>query len=109
MFGIFYRKTEVSQHKDQLENSKEKDPEFYKFLQENDTELLDFQDESDVEDDTTQSDDDDDNEDTGGVEGGSDEEMDEEVDDSRPSGVGLAEVGEHRYENGQVMVPDVER
>ena len=35
--------------------------------------------------------------------------MDEEVDDGRPSGVGLAEVGEHGYENGQVMVPDVER
>ena len=35
--------------------------------------------------------------------------MDEEVDDGRPSGVGLAEVGEHGYENSQVMVPDVER
>ena len=35
--------------------------------------------------------------------------MDEEVDDGRPSGVGLAEVGEHGYENGQVMVPDVDR
>ena len=35
--------------------------------------------------------------------------MDEEVDDRRPSRVGLAEVGEHGYENGQVMVPDVER
>ena len=34
--------------------------------------------------------------------------MDEKVDDRRPSGVGLAEVGEHGYENGQVMVPDVE-
>ena len=35
--------------------------------------------------------------------------MDEKVDDRRPSRVGLAEVGEHGYENGQVMVPDVER
>ena len=34
--------------------------------------------------------------------------MDEKVDDRRPSRVGLAEVGEHGYENGQVMVPDVE-
>ena len=35
--------------------------------------------------------------------------MDEKVDDRRPSRVGLAEVGEHGYENGQMMVPEVER
>ena len=48
------RKTKTgstSQHKQQLEKLKDKDPEFYKFLQENDSELLDFENMSSGSDD----------------------------------------------------------
>lgn len=38
-------KSEVSKHKQELEHLQQKDPEFYKFLQEHDKELLEFDDE----------------------------------------------------------------
>lgn len=42
-------KAEAKSHKKELDELKEKDPEFYKFLQENDEGLLDFEDDEEAE------------------------------------------------------------
>ena len=60
---IFFRRSKSADHKNQLAHLEEKDPEFFKFLKENDKELLDFNDSdtgSEVESDDDDEEDDDD-------------------------------------------------
>ena len=55
IFAYFRKKQGVSAHKQSLEKLKEKDPEFYKFLQSEDKELLQFDDSGSDDDDEDES------------------------------------------------------
>lgn len=63
--NYIFRKSKSADHKNQLARLEEKDPEFFKFLKENDKELLDFNDSDTGSEVESDDDDDDDVEDDG--------------------------------------------
>lgn len=77
--GSVFRKSKSADHKNQLARLQAKDPEFYKFLKENDKELLDFNDsDTGSEMDDNQDDNDDDDHDDDDDDDGDDDENKEE-------------------------------
>mmetsp|Transcript_22453 Transcript_22453/g.32753 ORF Transcript_22453/g.32753 Transcript_22453/m.32753 type:complete len:759 (+) Transcript_22453:58-2334(+) len=85
------KKSSIKQHQDELDSLKEKDPEFFNYLQKNDAGLLDFEDDDDA---IEESDESEESEDESGdmeeddVDNDSDDDIDEDDHDSKISGAG---------------------